>query len=30
MSNNNSQSVTVSDTWNFQDENISYENKIIK
>jgi len=30
MSNNKQQSVTVSDTWNFSDSDISYENKIIK
>jgi len=30
MSNNKNQTLTVSDTWNFQDENISYTNEIIQ
>ena len=30
MSNINNQTLTVSDTWNFKDENISYSNEIIK
>jgi hypothetical protein len=30
MSDKKQQSVTVSDTWNFQDDNIQYTNKIIK
>ena len=30
MSNNKQQSVTVSDTWNFKDDNIVYTNEIIK
>ena len=30
MSNNKNQTLTVSDTWNFKDENISYTNEIIR
>ncbi|MDD2870517.1 MAG: Fe-S cluster assembly protein SufB [Candidatus Gracilibacteria bacterium] len=30
MSNNKNQTISVSDTWNFQDDNITYSNEILK